>query len=178
MQLTNENKLFLCSSVLAPRVQRATRTTRKKLNIETDKVKSMTPPVKAPWESRRIEGNLARKSQVKLGLAMVNVGSMVGRSAEVTETIGRRNVDVVALQEVRYKNEGVRKLRGGDFEYKLYGKGEETGHGGVGLMVKHDLVESEIEVRRVSARIISIDNSGERKNGDCDFSLCTSEWKE
>ena len=46
---------------------------------------------------------------------MVNVGSMVGRSAEVTETIGRRNVDVVALQEVRYKNEGVRKLRGGDF---------------------------------------------------------------
>ena len=99
---------------------------------------------------------MARKSLVKLRLATVNVGSMVGRSAEVTETIGRRNVDVVALQEVRYKNEGVRKLRGGDFEYKLYWK-EETSHGGVGLMVKHDLVESEIEVRRVSARIISID---------------------
>ena len=82
---------------------------------------------------------------------------MVGRSAEVTETIRRRNVDVVALQEVRYKNEGVRKLRGGDFEYKLYWKGEETGRGGVGLMVKHDLVESVMEVRRVSARIISID---------------------
>ena len=43
---------------------------------------------------------------------------MVGRSAEVTETIERRYVDVVALQEVRYKNEGVRKLREGDFEYK------------------------------------------------------------
>ena len=99
LQLTKINKLFLCSSVLAPRVQRANRATRKKLNIETDKVKSMTTPVKAPWESRRIEENLARKSQVKLRLATVNVGSMVGRSAEVTETI-RRNVDVVALQEV------------------------------------------------------------------------------
>ena len=47
---------------------------------------------------------------------------MVGRSAEVTETIGRRNVEVVALQKVRHKNEGVRKLRGGDFEYKLHWK--------------------------------------------------------
>ena len=128
---------------MAPRVQRANRATRKKLNIETDKVKLMTTPAKAPWESRRIEGNLAGKSQVKLRLATVNVGSMVGRSAEVTETIERRNMDVVALQEVRYKNERVRKLRA-DFEYKLYWKGEEIGRGGVGLMVKHNLVESVI----------------------------------
>ena len=41
-------------------------------------------------------------------------------------------------------------------EYKLYWI-EETGRGGVGLMVKHDLVESVMEVRRVSPRIISID---------------------
>ena len=176
MQQTKENKLLLCSSVLALRVQWANSATRKKLNIETDKVKSMTTPVKAPWESRRIDGNLAGKSQFKLRLAKVNVDSMVGRSAEVTETIGRRNVE--ALQELRYKNEGVRKLRRGDFEYKLYCKGEETGRGGVGLMVKHDLVESVTEGRRVSPKIISIDNSGERKSGDCDFSLCTSEWKE
>ena len=64
---------------------------------------------------------------------------------------------MVALQEVRYKNVGVRKLRGGDFEYKLYWIGEETGRGGVGLMVKHDLVESVMEVRRVSPRIIFVD---------------------
>ena len=117
----------------------------------------MATPVKAPWESRRIEGNLARKSQVKLRLATANVGSMVGRSAEVTETIRRRNVNVVALQKVRYKNDGVRKLRGDDFEYKLYWKGEETGRDGVGLIVKHDLIEYVMEVRRVSPRIISID---------------------
>ena len=55
----------------------------------------------------------------------------------------------MALQEVRYKNEGARKFRGGDFKYKLYWKGEETAHGGVGLIVKNDLVESAMEVRRV-----------------------------
>ena len=48
-------------------------------------------------------------------------------------------------------------MKGGDFEYKLYRKGQETGRGGVGLMVKHDLVESVMEVRRVSPRTISID---------------------
>ena len=37
----------------------------------------MTTPVEAPWESRRIEENLARKSQVKLRLATVNVGTML-----------------------------------------------------------------------------------------------------
>ena len=100
---------------------------------------------------------MARKSLVKLRLVTVNVSSMVGRNAEVAEIIGGRRVDVVALQEVRYKNEGVRKLRGGDFEYKLYWKGEETGRGGVGLVVNYDLVESVMEVRRVSPRIISID---------------------
>ena len=35
-------------------------------------------------------------------------------------------MDVVALQEVRYKNEGVRKVGGGDLKYKLYWKGEES----------------------------------------------------
>ena len=39
---------------------------------------------------------------------MVNGGKMVGRSAEVTETIGKRNVDAVALLEVQYKNEKTR----------------------------------------------------------------------
>ena len=68
MKLTKENELFLCSSVLAPRVQRANRATRKKLNIETDKVKSMTTPVKALRESGWIEGNLAGKSQVTVSL--------------------------------------------------------------------------------------------------------------
>ena len=81
MQPTKGNKLFVCSSVLAPTVQRANRATRNKLNIETDKVKSMTTSVKAPWESRWIEGNLAGNSQVKLRLATVNVSSVVGRSA-------------------------------------------------------------------------------------------------
>ena len=47
---------------------------------------------------------------------------MVGKSVEVTKTSGRRQVDVVALKEVRYKNDRAKKLRVGKFEYKLYQK--------------------------------------------------------
>ena len=89
-----------------------------------------------------------RTSEAKLRLATINVGTLVGRSDEVTKTAGRRRVDAVAFQEVRFKNEGVKTLKG-NFEYRLYWKGEDTASGGVGLMAKCELAKSVIEDRRV-----------------------------
>jgi len=54
---------------------------------------------------------------------------MIGRSAEVVKTSGRRQLDVVAIQEVRYKNEGVRSVKG-EFEYRLYWSGDEKAYDG------------------------------------------------
>ena len=105
MQLIKENNVFYCSSLLAPRALRANRNTRKKLSLKTNTAKSMTPSGKTYKETRRIEETLARKPQARLRFASINVGTLIGRSAEVTETLGRRNVDVAALQEVRSKNE-------------------------------------------------------------------------
>ena len=42
----------------------------------------------------------------------VNVGSMMKRSGEVSDMLCRRKVDVCGLQEVRFKNEGVKFLQG------------------------------------------------------------------
>ena len=121
------------------------------------KVKPMTTAAgKAPQESSGIEEKLTRKSQAKFRMATVNVGSMVGRSAELTETLGRRNVDIAAPQEVRYKNEGTEISRGDNFVYKLFRKGEKNGQGGVGIMVKQEVMEPVTEVRRVSPRILSV----------------------
>jgi len=107
--------------------------------LKASKDKLKTSPEKTFKETKQIDNILTRKPQAKLRLATVNVGSLVGRSAEVIETLGRRKVDIVALQEVRYKNEGARTLKGGNFAYKLFWR-ETTGHGGVGLMVKLELV--------------------------------------
>ena len=50
----------------------------------------------------------------------------------------------------------MRRLRREDFACKLYWKGEKTGFGGVGIMMKLELVDSLLKVRRVSPRIICI----------------------
>ena len=55
----------------------------------------------------------------------VNVGSIAKRSGEVSDMLCRRKVDVCGLQEVRFKNEGVRFLQGGEkMRYKMFWKGE------------------------------------------------------
>lgn len=155
MQHVN-NKIPDGSSPLDPRATRANRVTRKKPIPKKSKIDEMTVFGKTQWETRQSDGSV-RNSQATLRMATVNAGTMVGRSAEVAETLGRRKVDIAALQEVRYKNEGVKLIQGGDFEYKLYWKGEDTGHGGVGLMVRKDLVESVVEVKRASSRFMALE---------------------
>ena len=76
----------------------------------------MTYPGKAPWETRKTEENLTRRSEAKLKLATVNVETMVQGKAKVKETIRRRQVNAVALQEMGYKNKQARRF---GFEYKL-----------------------------------------------------------
>jgi len=145
-----------CSSALAPRAKRANRATRKKPNRERSKTDEMTAAGKTNKETSQPDVSV-RKPQMTLRMATVNVGTLVGRGAEVAETLGRRRVDIAALQEVRYKNEGVKCVRGGDFQYRLFWKGEKTGQGGVGLMVRKDLAESVMEVKRVSPRILAME---------------------
>ena len=82
---------------------------------------------------------MIQKSQANLRLPTIIVGTLISRNAEVTETVGRKRVDTVALQKVRYRNEGVKTLRGGDFEYRLYWKDNDTANGDVGLIVKRKL---------------------------------------
>ena len=44
-------------------------------------------------------------------MALVNVASMVKRSGEVSDMLCRKKVDVSGLQEVRFKNEGIKFLQ-------------------------------------------------------------------
>ena len=46
-------------------------------------------------------------------MGTVNVGSMMKRSGEVSDMLCQRKVDVCDLQEMRFKNEGVKFLQGG-----------------------------------------------------------------
>ena len=89
-------------------------------------------------------------------VSTVNAGSMVGRSREVAAMLGRRKVDICAVQEVRYKKEGTRMYGSGDERYKFWWRGGSEGNNGVGIMVKEEWIENVIEVVRWCERMMKI----------------------
>ena len=126
-------------------------------------------PWRAPGRSGRV-GKLCerhggtRDDECAIGLRIgqVNVGSMRGRSAEVVETAGRRNLDICLLQETKWKGvqdpaqsrNQVRKLVGRDSVYKAFWSGNPEGTYGVGILLAETWADKVFEVQRPSDSII------------------------
>ena len=83
----------------------------------------------------------------------MKVGSLAGRSKEVLYKFERKSVDIGCLEEVRYWGQGIR-IYGG--EKKFWWSGSMEGRNGVGNMVKEDLAEEVIEVKRLDDRMMKI----------------------
>jgi len=79
----------------------------------------------------------------QLRLCSVNVGSMVGRSGEVVEMVGRRILDFCCLQETGW----CKSDKGGRGEEKLLG---------VGILVVERWIKKVIEVRRFSEKVMLV----------------------
>ena len=67
---------------------------------------------------RRKERNEERKKakKIKLRIATLNVGTMTGKGREVTDFMERRGVDILCVQETRWKGKKARCIGGG---YKM-----------------------------------------------------------
>ena len=69
--------------------------------------------------------------------------------------VGRRKLDVCCLQETRWKGGSARMLRVDcSARYKLFWSGCEKGMGGVGVLVAEKWVDSVIDVKRLSERLL------------------------
>ena len=79
---------------------------------------------------------------------------MRGRSGEIVETVSRRRISVCAIQESRWKGQSARILSGKNSKYKFYWSGDDTGFGGVGLLVEEALIENVVSVVRINNRIM------------------------
>ena len=55
--------------------------------------------------------------KIKIRIATWNVGTLNGKSREIVEVMRRRKIDVMCVQEVRWRGERARKLGDG---YKIY----------------------------------------------------------
>ena len=97
------------------------------------------------------------KKQIGVRFESWNVGSMCGRGTKVCEELRKRKVDVCCLQEVRWRGEGARFFGVKGKRYKLWWCGNDDKTGGVGILVKEELCEKAVEVRRRCDRVMAIE---------------------
>ena len=65
-------------------------------------------------------------------------------------------IDMCCLQELRWRGQGSRMLGMEEKRYKLWWSGKGDGVGGVIVMMKEELCERVVEVKRVSDRMIAV----------------------
>ena len=70
-----------------------------------------------------------------------------------TTVIERRNVDILCLQETKWKENKARNIGGG---CKIFYNGGDGRKNGIGIVVREELVESVLEVKRVSDRLMAM----------------------
>ncbi|VDO98756.1 unnamed protein product [Heligmosomoides polygyrus] len=78
---------------------------------------------------------------------------MTGRSREVADLMERRRIEVLCLQETRWKGAKVKGIGEG---VMLFYNGEDTKRNGVGIAVAESLKGSVAAVQRISDRIMSL----------------------
>ena len=65
----------------------------------------------------------------------------------------RRNVDILCLQETKWKGSKARNIGGG---CKIFYNGADGRKNGIGIVLRDELAESVLEVKRVSDRLMAI----------------------
>ena len=78
---------------------------------------------------------------------------MTGRGRELADMIERRNVDILCLQITKWKVSKARNIGGG---YKLFCNGADARKNGIGIVVRDELAESILEVKRVPDRLMAM----------------------
>ena len=92
-----------------------------------------------------------RCSLIRVGT--LNIGTMTGRVRELADMMERRNVDILCLQETRWKGSKARNIGGG---CKIFYNGADGRKNGIGIVLREELVESVLEVKRVSDRLMAM----------------------
>ena len=92
-----------------------------------------------------------RRSLISVGT--LNIGTMTGRERELADMMERRNVDILCLQETRWKGSKARHIGGG---CKIFYNGTDGRKNRIGIVLREELAESVLEVKRMSDRLMAI----------------------
>ena len=78
---------------------------------------------------------------------------MTGRGRELADMVERRNVDILCRQETKWKGSKARNIGGG---CKIFYNGADGRKNGIGIVLREELAESVLEVKRVSDRLMAM----------------------
>ena len=91
------------------------------------------------------------RSLIRVGT--LNIGTMSGRERELADLMERRNVDILCLQETKWKGSKARNIGG---ECKIFYNGADERKNGIGIVLREELAESVLEVKRVLDRLMAM----------------------
>ncbi|KAK3541074.1 hypothetical protein QTP86_012309 [Hemibagrus guttatus] len=77
----------------------------------------------------------------------------IGKGRELADMMERRKVDILCVQETRWKGSKARSIGAG---FKLFYYGVDSKRNGVGVVLKEEFVRNVLEVKRVSDRVMSL----------------------
>ncbi|XP_063540617.1 uncharacterized protein LOC134749556 [Cydia strobilella] len=105
--------------------------------------------------SRRSDENADHRLAVplfELRIATWNIGTMTGRSAELSAILERCRINLCCVQETKWKGAKSRQIGKG---FKLIYNGIVNTKNGVGIVLDKHLSEIIVEINRISDRIMS-----------------------
>ncbi|KAK3531169.1 hypothetical protein QTP70_013273 [Hemibagrus guttatus] len=104
---------------------------------------------------RRVRRQREKRKDKSVGLRIgtLNVGTMTGKGRELADMMERRKVDILCVQETRWKGSKARSIGAG---FKLFYYGVDSKRNGVGVVLKEVFVRNVLEVKRVSDRVMSL----------------------
>ncbi|KAK3522999.1 hypothetical protein QTP86_010504 [Hemibagrus guttatus] len=104
---------------------------------------------------RRVRRQREKRKGKTVGLRIgtLNVGTMTGKGRELADMMEIRKVDILCVQETRWKGSKARSIGAG---FKLFYYGVDSKRNGVGVVLKEEFVRNVLEVKRVSDRVMSL----------------------
>ncbi|XP_071694848.1 uncharacterized protein [Rutidosis leptorrhynchoides] len=93
---------------------------------------------------------LAKPVRIRVG--SWNVGTLTGKRYELVETLRKCKVDILCVQETRWKGHRAAKIK----DYKLWFSGSRVARNGVGIIIGPPYNENVVDVSRRSDRIMSV----------------------
>ena len=95
---------------------------------------------------------LVHESRIRFGTW--NIGTLTGKSMEVVDTMTRRRINFMCLQETKWVGKKARELDSSGF--KLWYTGEVRSRNGVGIIVDKEWKKDIVDVKRIGDRIIAL----------------------